>query len=67
MGWVCELGAGMRVGTQVRVAVTSFVGPPTGFSPAVVGHTNVGDDGTAGTAAVGARLGGTIAGAVRVG
>jgi phage tail-like protein len=67
MGGVCELGAGMRVGTQVRVAVTSFVGPPTGFSPAVVGHTNVGDDGTAGTAAVGARLGGTIAGAVRVG
>jgi len=67
MGSVCELGAGMRVGTQVRVALTTLVGPPSWFAPAVVGHTNIGDDGFIGTPAVGSRLGAGIAGAVRVG
>lgn len=67
MGGICELGTGMRVGTQIRVAITTFVGPPSWFAPAIVGHTNIGDDGFVGTPAVGSRLGEGIAGSVRVG
>jgi len=67
LGNVCELGVGMRVGTQVRVAITTFVGPPSWFTPTVVGHANIGDDGFVGIPAVGSRLGDAIAGAVRVG
>ena len=67
MGGICELGTGMRVGTQIRVAITTFVGPPSWFAPAIVGHTNIGDDGIVGTPAVGSRLGDGIAGPVRVG
>jgi phage tail-like protein len=64
---ICELGTGMRVGTQIRVALTTLIGPPAWFSPTVVGHTNIGDDGYLGTPALGTRLGTEIAGAVRVG
>lgn len=67
MGSICELGTGMRVGTQIRVAITTFVGPPSWFAPAIVGHANIGDDGVVGTPAVGSRLGDGIAGSVRVG
>lgn len=67
LGSVCELGAGMRVGTQIRIAITTFVGPPSLFAPTIIGHTNIGDDGFIGTPSVGSRLGEGIAGAVRVG
>lgn len=67
LGGICQLGGGMRVGTQVRVALTTFVGPASGFSPTVVGHANIGDDGHLGIPAVGSRLGKEIAGKVRVG
>jgi phage tail-like protein len=67
MGSICELGTGMRVGTQIRIAITTFVGPPSWFSPTILGHTNIGDDGFIGTPSVGTRLGEGIAGAVRVG
>jgi phage tail-like protein len=68
MGGICELGGGMRVGTQIRVALTTFVGPPSWFSPTVVGHTNIGDDGYLGVSSAGARLvGGRIGEGVRVG
>jgi phage tail-like protein len=67
MGGICELGNGMRVGTQIRVAITTFVGPPSWFAPAIVGHSNIGEDGVVGTPAVGSRIGDGIAGPVRVG
>jgi len=67
MGSICELGIGMRVGTQIRIAITTFVGPPSGFAPAIVGRANIGDDGVVGVPAVGSRLGEGIAGSVRVG
>lgn len=67
LGGICELGGGMRVGTQIRVALTTFVGPSSAFAPTVVGHTNIGDDGFLGVPAPGSRLGDGIAGAVRVG
>jgi hypothetical protein len=67
MSGICQLGAGMRIGTQLRVALTTFVGPPSWFSPTVVGHTNIGDDEFIGTPALGSRLGDVVAGEVRVG
>jgi hypothetical protein len=67
MGSICELGTGMRIGTQIRIAITTFVGPPSGFAPTIVGRTNIGDDGVVGLPALGSRLGEVIAGSVRVG
>lgn len=64
---LCELGPGMRVG-RLRVALTSYVGPGTATTPAVVGQVTVGGDGVVGQPGIGSRLGRTsIAGGVRVG
>jgi phage tail-like protein len=67
LGGICELGVGMRAGTQLRIAITTFVGPPSRFAPAIVARTNIGDDGIVGTPAAGSRVGAGIAGSVRVG
>ncbi|MGH3991230.1 MAG: phage tail protein, partial [Pseudonocardiaceae bacterium] len=65
---LCELGPGMRVGRQLRVALTSYVGPGAATSPAVVGQVTVGGDAVVGQPGVGSRLGSTsVAGQVRVG
>jgi phage tail-like protein len=65
---ICELGDGMRVGQRLRLSLTAFVGPGSGWEPAVVGQTRVGGDGVVGTPVLGARVGeSTIAGTVRVG
>lgn len=64
---VCELGHGMRIGTQLRVGLTSYVGPAAAWQPSVVGRTGVGTDGILGRPAVGARVGRAVVGAVRVG
>lgn len=64
---LCELGDGMRVGTRLRVDLTSFVGPGAGWRPVVVGAGVVGTDGLLGRAAVGARVGDGRVGRVRVG
>jgi phage tail-like protein len=65
---LCELGAGMRVGQRLHVSLTSFVGPDSGWAPAVLGVFRVGGDGVVGTPAPGSRLGDTsVAGQVRVG
>ena len=68
VGGICELGSGMRVGRQLHLSLTAFVGPGSRWGPAVVGQSRLGGDGVVGTPAVGARLGETtIAGRVRVG
>jgi phage tail-like protein len=65
---VCELGTGMRVGTRLRVELTSFVGPGTGWTRATVGGTRLSGDGVVGTPAVGSRVGeSTVTGKVLVG
>lgn len=65
---VCELGYGMRVGRHLHVGLTSFVGPDSGWGPAVVGQVAVGGDGVVGIPVVGSRLGDTSTiGMVRVG
>jgi hypothetical protein len=63
---ICELGAGMRVGERLRVSLTSFVGPGTGWAPAVVGHSRLGDDGVVDIATDGARVGESRVGTVVV-
>ncbi len=61
-----ELDPGMRVGDQLRVSLTSFVGPGTPRPPRPVGRGGIG--GVLGRPVVGARLDGTAAvGEVRVG
>jgi phage tail-like protein len=65
---VCELGTGMRVGTRLRLALTSYVGPQPGWQRATVGRTRLSGDGVVGTAAVGTRVGAsTVTGEVLVG
>jgi hypothetical protein len=65
---VCELGNGMRVGQHLRLSLTAFVGPDSGWNPLIVGQEAVGGAGIVGTPAVGSRLGETtVAGNVRVG
>jgi hypothetical protein len=65
---ICELGRGMRVGQRLHVGLTSFVGPDTGWSPAILGQFQVGGNGVVGTPTVGSRLGKTSKiGEVRVG
>jgi phage tail-like protein len=54
---LCELGSGMRVGSRLRVALTSFIGPGAQIEPAVLGEQRLGTDGSLGVAAVGSRLG----------
>jgi phage tail-like protein len=65
---VCELGAGMRVGSQLRVRLTSYVGPSTRFDPAVTGQVRIGANGVIGLPAAGSRVAGSsVVGKVRVG
>jgi phage tail-like protein len=66
---ICELGAGMRIGERLRLDLTAYVGPGTGWGPVVVGQVLVGGDGVVGLPSVGSRLGeGSAAvGQVRVG
>ena len=65
---VCELGAGMRIGDRLRVNLTSYVGPGTGWDPAVVGQVQIGGNGVVGLPAVGSRVADTaVVGQVRVG
>jgi hypothetical protein len=65
---VCELGSGMRVGLRSRLNLTAWVGPGSGWGPAVTGQVDVGGDGVIGVPAVGSRLGGdSRLGQVRVG
>jgi phage tail-like protein len=63
---LCELGAGMRVGQRLRVDLTSFVGPGTGWRPLVVGQGSAGTDGVLGLAVTGTRVGEKRVGQVRV-
>jgi len=63
---LCELGSGMRVGERLRVALTSFVGPGTGWAPAVAGYTRLGDDGVVGVASGSATVGSARVGSVVV-
>jgi phage tail-like protein len=65
---ICELGAGMRVGRQLHLSLTSVVGPGSGWEPIVVGQVLLGADGIIGIPSIAARVGETsVAGAVRVG
>ncbi|GIJ75099.1 phage tail protein [Virgisporangium ochraceum] len=65
---ICELGDGMRVGRQLHVGLTSFLGPDAGWNPAVVGQVAVGADGVVGLPAIGSRVGDDAAvGRVRTG
>ncbi|HJQ02658.1 MAG TPA: phage tail protein [Jatrophihabitans sp.] len=66
---ICELGAGMRIGERLRLDLTSYVGPGTGWGPAIVGQVLIGGDGVVGLPAVGSRLGegSATVGQVRVG
>jgi phage tail-like protein len=65
---LCELGAGMRVGVQLRVALSSFVGPGARWQSAVLGESNLGLDRVIGSgeAAVGFRVGDARIGTGRV-
>lgn len=45
---VCELGTGMRVGTRLRVSLTSFVGPGGRWRSVVLGEAGLGGAGLAG-------------------
>jgi phage tail-like protein len=64
---ICELGSGMRV-SRMRISLTSFVGPTTGWTSMVVGQTRLTADGVVGTPAFGSRVGTSAAvGEVRVG
>jgi phage tail-like protein len=54
---ICELGAGMRIGERLRVSLTSFVGPGTGWAPVVAGYTRLGDDGIVDVPTGGAKVG----------
>ena len=61
---VCELGAGMRVGEQLRVGLSSFVGPGARWRSAEVGESRLGVDRVVGS---GAAAGGIRVGEARVG
>ena len=65
---LCELGAGMRVGVQLRVALSSFVGPAAHWQSAVVGDSSLGLDRIVGTGAtaIGFSVGDARVGARRV-
>jgi hypothetical protein len=65
---VCELGPGMRVGEQLRVALSSFVGPGAAWHSAIVGESGLGTDRIVGSgrAAGGLQVGDTRVGARRV-
>ena len=56
----------MRVGERLRVALTSFVGPGSGWAPAVAGGSRLGADGIVGTAVDGSRVGDARVGSVAV-
>ena len=65
---VCELGSGMRIGRRLHLRLSSFVGPQSGWVPAIAGQGDVGGSGVIGTPAAGSRLGtGNGPGTVRVG
>jgi hypothetical protein len=47
----------MRAGRRLRVGLTSYVGPATMTSPAILGQVRLGGDATVGLPAVGSRVG----------
>lgn len=61
---VCALGAGMRVGVQLRVHLSSYVGAGTRWQSLVVGRSDLGRDRIVGT---GAAAGGLRVGEARLG
>jgi phage tail-like protein len=65
---LCELGNGMRVGVQLRVALSSFVGPGARWQSAVLGESDLGVDRVVGSGAgaVGVRVGDARMGTRRV-
>ena len=65
---LCELGAGMRVGVQLRVDLSSYVGPGARWRSLVVGASEVGFDRVVGSGATagGIRVGESRLGARRV-
>ena len=65
---ICQFGSGMRLGASTRVGLSAFVGPGTGWGPAVVGRVNVGGDGIVGVPTTGSRVAETsYVGEVRIG
>lgn len=65
---ICQFGRGMRLGSSTRPGLTAFVGPGTGWGPAVVGQVVVGGDGIVGVPVPGTRVSeSTVVGGVRVG
>ena len=62
---ICEF-AGMRIG-RLRVGLTSFVAPESGWGPQIAGQTLLGTDGVVGVPDVAARVGDSVIGQVRVG
>jgi phage tail-like protein len=65
---ICELGAGMRVGRQLHLDLSSVVGPGARWGPATVGQVFLGSDGLVGQPSVAARVGTTSRlGSVRAG
>jgi phage tail-like protein len=56
---VCPAGRGMRVGIGLHVALSTVVGPSSGFPRAVVGETRVGTNAVIGRPRAGVRAGGS--------
>jgi phage tail-like protein len=56
---VCTVGAGMRVGIGLHVAVSTLVGPGAGFYPAVLGDAVLGTGAVLGKPRAGVRTGGS--------
>ena len=68
LGEVCELGAGLRIGTQARVGLTTYVGPACRPALTILGTSTVGVDSMVGLPDVDTRIGVTTrVGAVLVG
>lgn len=56
---VCTVGAGMRVGSGLHVAVSTLVGPGAGFYPAVLGDAVLGAGAVLGKPRAGVQTGGS--------
>ncbi|MBB5019144.1 phage tail-like protein [Chitinivorax tropicus] len=54
---LCTIGAGMRIGRNLRVAMTSVIGHSGGFQPMQLGHSALGKDNLLGRPGSGLSLG----------